>query len=374
VDERILFVDDEDSILQAFRRILHRKFIMDFATDGREALQKLESAGPFAVIVADMKMPGMDGIELLSRVRDQFPDTVRVMLTGQRDIDTAVDAVNQGSIFRFLNKPTDPEVLLNALNAALGQYRLVTAERELLEKTLRGSVEVLTELIALVSPSLRGRTNRLRKYAMHIVAGMRLADAWQYELAAMLALIGAVAIPPRIIDKVFLGETLDENETQVYENHPLLGRKLLAKIPRLSTVAAMIGAQNRPFSSYAESISPVAIGAQILCACIEFDRLSLTDNSRDQTLKKMRTDQGVFNPLILDALLDVQIIRPERTLARVNIMDLKPFMIIHKDVRAKNGITVIPAGQEVNQTILEILRSFAAGIGVIEPLEVLTEG
>jgi response regulator RpfG family c-di-GMP phosphodiesterase len=373
VDEKILFVDDEDSILQAFRRILHKRFIMDFANSGRAALAKMASDGPFAVIVADMKMPEMEGVELLSKVHDLYPDTVRIMLTGIRDIDVAVDAVNQGNIFRFLNKPTDPDMLANVLNAALTQYRLLTAERELLEKTLHGSVEVLTELIALVSPTIGHRTNRIRQYMMYVVSSLKLPDQWQYELAAMLSQIGTIAIPSEILEKSLLGETLSESESQILDNHPTLARKLLAKIPRLTTVSAMIGAQNKPFSAYPESISSSAVGAQILKACGDFDRYMQTDISRDAAIYQMKKQTGMYNPRILEALSEVSILKPEKVLAKLGIMELKPFMVINKDVRARNGITVIPAGQEINVTILEILRSFSSGIGVIEPIEVLTD-
>jgi hypothetical protein len=98
-----------------------------------------------------------------------------------------------------------------------------------------------------------------------------------------------------------------------------------------------------------------------------------TDISRDAAIYQMKKQTGMYNPRILEALSEVSILKPEKVLAKLGIMELKPFMVINKDVRARNGITVIPAGQEINVTILEILRSFSSGIGVIEPIEVLTD-
>jgi DNA-binding NtrC family response regulator len=78
--------------------------------------------GPFAVIVTDERMPGMDGIQVLAKVREVMPDTVRVMLTGKYDIDTAIEPVNQGEIFRFLTKPCDTETFIKALEDGIKQY------------------------------------------------------------------------------------------------------------------------------------------------------------------------------------------------------------------------------------------------------------
>ena len=99
--------------------------------------------GPYAVVVSDMRMPGMDGIELLSKIKARSPETIRVMLTGTGDFDTAINAINEGSIFRFLSKPCSKEVMAQTLTAALAQYRLVTAEKQIMEQTLSGCIRVL---------------------------------------------------------------------------------------------------------------------------------------------------------------------------------------------------------------------------------------
>jgi DNA-binding NtrC family response regulator len=103
--ERILLVDDDPNILDGFRRSLSREFLMETALGAELALKLVAENGPYAVVVSDMRMPGMDGVQFLSKVKAQSPDTIRVMLTGNADMDTAVHAINEGSIFRFLNKP-----------------------------------------------------------------------------------------------------------------------------------------------------------------------------------------------------------------------------------------------------------------------------
>src|SRR6478609_5248404 len=140
--EQILLVDDDRNILSGYRRNLRGEFLIDTAQGGQEALELLEKKGPYALVISDMRMPGMDGIAFLSKLKAMSPDTVRVMLTGNADTETAIEAINEGSIFRFLNKPCSKEILAKTITAGLVQYRLVTAEKQLLEQTLSGCLQV----------------------------------------------------------------------------------------------------------------------------------------------------------------------------------------------------------------------------------------
>jgi len=124
MSEKILFVDDEVNILDGLRRTLRGKFDVDTAVSGAEALAMIRSNGPYAVVVADMRMPGMNGIELLSTLHSQGSQSVRIMLTGNADRATAVDAVEKGHVFHFLSKPCSEEAMTRALQASLDLYRL----------------------------------------------------------------------------------------------------------------------------------------------------------------------------------------------------------------------------------------------------------
>src|SRR5450631_170470 len=149
---RILCVDDEPNVLHAIERQFRKRFEITIALGPDLALREIAERGPFAVVVSDLRMPGMDGVQFLARVRQISPDTVRIMLTGEADFSAAIEAVNQGNIFQFLSKPCPAEMLGRALDAALEQHALIMAERELLERTLTGSVEVLSEILSLVNP------------------------------------------------------------------------------------------------------------------------------------------------------------------------------------------------------------------------------
>lgn len=131
--EKILIVDDDVKMLDAYRRYIKKSFDMDAAKDGEQALTMMAQKGPYAVIISDFRMPGMDGIEFLARVRATASDSVRMMLTGYADLDIVMEAVNEGYIFRFMTKPCKPEILDDAIKAGVRQYQLIQKERELTE-------------------------------------------------------------------------------------------------------------------------------------------------------------------------------------------------------------------------------------------------
>ncbi len=119
---RILLVDDDPMLLAGLKRQLRREFEVFTAGGAQEALAVMGDSGPFSVVISDFRMPGMNGIELLSRVKDLNPDTVRMMLTGSTDLSTAVQAVNEGNIFQFHLKPCPSDTLARAIHDGIDKY------------------------------------------------------------------------------------------------------------------------------------------------------------------------------------------------------------------------------------------------------------
>jgi len=119
---RILLVDDDPQVLAALQRQLRHQFDVTATSDAREAMRLVVSSGPYAVVVSDLRMPGMDGVSLLFLIRQTAPETVRLLLTGDTDVESAIAAVNQGNIFRFLTKPCPADILIDVLNASVEQY------------------------------------------------------------------------------------------------------------------------------------------------------------------------------------------------------------------------------------------------------------
>jgi DNA-binding NtrC family response regulator len=123
VEEKILVVDDEKSVLDSIERLLHGEFSISKAQDADQGLELIQQCGPYAIVISDMRMPGINGARFLARVRKLAPATVTMLLTGYRDYDTAIVAVNEGHIFQYLKKPCKKENLVKAINLGLTQYR-----------------------------------------------------------------------------------------------------------------------------------------------------------------------------------------------------------------------------------------------------------
>ena len=127
-DERILCVDDDANLLESYQRQLRKRFHVETALSGEEGLAAIQRGKDYAVVVSDMRMPHMNGVEFLSKVREIAPRTVRIMLTGYADTQTVRDAVNDGQVFRLLTKPCPRETLATVLEAALDEHRAAAAQ------------------------------------------------------------------------------------------------------------------------------------------------------------------------------------------------------------------------------------------------------
>lgn len=131
---RILFVDDEIPVVLGLKRSLRQHFEVEGALGGRQALDMMKETGEFAVVVSDMRMPDMDGATFLREVRNLFPATVRIMLTGDQDKETPQEAINRGGVYRFLQKPCSADEMEKVLLKALHEYERVKDQRQQMEK------------------------------------------------------------------------------------------------------------------------------------------------------------------------------------------------------------------------------------------------
>ena len=374
--EKILCVDDEPNILEAYQRGLRKQFDIETALGAEQALAKIDARGPYAVVVSDMNMPGMDGIQLLSEIRQRAPHSVRFMLTGFADLETAVQAVNEGNIFRFLTKPCPLQVLAKALAAGMEQYRLVKAEKELLEKTLSGAIKVLTDILSLTNPTAFGHASRLRRVVGKLCEELGVDDPWQFEIAAMLSQIGCVTVPPDTLDKVYHGGTLKPEEVEMLEGHPAVGRDLVANIPRLENVAKIIACQQKRFVATGTPPDSVAgedipLGARILKVALDYDTLKWSGDTDLQVTVELRRRSGWYDPEVLAALETVVGFETAIEIQEIAVKDLAMHMIIAEDVTTTDGMLLVSKGQEVTPSLYQRLRNFAKNKRIKEPMRVL---
>ncbi len=363
MNQKILCVDDDPNILEGFKRQLREKFHLDTALGGEEGLKLVSKKDPYAVVISDMRMPGMDGVRFLSRVKDINPDSVRVMLTGHADVDTAIDAVNEGHIFRFLTKPCSSETFAKTITAGVRQFQLVMAERELLEKTLSRSIKVLIDILSLVSPIAFSCAVRLRKYVRHISLKLQLPYSWQYELSALLSQIGCVTLPPETLEKVFAGQELTKEEREMFDRHPSIGSDLLARIPRMETIAGIIKNHLKSFNEF-ESCSELkkrdsaALGSQILKVALEFDKLVRHGKLYNQAIATLKEKPKECDPLIIAALKEIEIDKTKETVKLLKVREIEEGMKINEDIRTKNGLLLVTKGHKVNYPLLLRLRNY----------------
>ena len=367
--EKILMVDDESSVLAGYQRIFRNEFQIDTVAGGAEALKALQATGPYAVVVSDMRMPEMNGDKLLAKIKLLAPDTVRIILTGNADIQSAVSAVNEGSIFRFLTKPCNKETLELALTAGLLQYRLVTAEKELLENTLQGSIQVLTEMLALVNPAAFGRALRIQRYMHHVAARMALPSPWRFDVAAMMSQLGCVTLHPDTIEAVNAGLPLTPGEQARFDAHPDVARDLLSKIPRLEPVAWMIAHQNDCAPALGDPVilepADVQLGANILRAALAFDDLVGKGMPKKEAAERLARNHKQFDPRIFGTLTEVGVDaeRAKMSVCDCDIDELVPSsaesgMFLEHELRTKAGLLLVAKGQEVTAPLIARLRSF----------------
>lgn len=371
--EKILFVDDEVHILDSMRRQLRKRFDIATAESGKEALEKFKTDGPFAVVVSDMRMPVMDGIKLLTYIKDLYPDTVRMMLTGNADQETAIEAVNKGQIFRFLNKPCPISVLVTSLALAQRQYRLLTAEKELLDKTLKGSINVLSELLSIANPTAFSSGVRIRSLALKVAQELSVTNLWQLEIAALMSQIGCVTLPGEILNKRYANVELSPEESEMLDKHPQVGASLLENIPRLEGVVSIIRKQLQAFSAYDPGdLDPeeINIGAQILRTVLDYDLLLFQGLNQREAIKHLGQQMDVYNPEIVLKLSNIKMSEELTRIVSLRVKELAVGMYVEENIMARNGTLLTPKGQEITWPVLQGLLNFSKQLGVVEPVRV----
>ena len=367
---QVMIVDDERLVTDAFRRTLRGRYDLLTAGSGAEALDQLGAAGKagqtVAVIVSDMMMPGMNGAEFLGHARQVAPDAIQLILSGQADLTSTVAAVNNGNLFRFLTKPCPPEEVCTAIDGALRQHQLITGERDLLERTLQGAVEVLTEVLSLTSPLAFSRSRTLCDLVEGTLARLGAPADWQVRLAALLSQIGCVAVPPEVLEQAAAGRFHSADEQQTYFSHPRLAQALLQRIPRLETVAQWVGDQ--PVDPAQQpTAAPPGVAAVFSAAAAFLLRCESGWAPRDV----VRELAGVgYPPNLLEALLAASVPAQVETTQELQAHQVHEGMLLDQDVLTTAGMVLVRRGERVSATLAARLANFARTVGVVEPIRV----
>lgn len=376
---RILCVDDEQLVLDGLSRTLRSHYVVETVTSGAQALDRLRTGEPYAVVVSDQRMPQMDGVRLLAHIRTVVPSTVRVLLTGQADMESAIAAVNEGNIFRFLTKPCSTDTLLKALEACIEQYRLVTSEKVLLEETLRGSIKALIDILSMANPTAFGRATRVRACVDELMAHFKIKERWPTEVAAMLSQIGCVTLPAATSEKLYRGEALEDFEQEMVKRMPHVAEKCLSNIPRIEAVREILHQLSRNFAA-AKQRSDAAIdeeipwGARALKIALDFDLLDSGESQSDHPFAIMRGRKGWYDPEILEALAGLRGSPQEKIqMLELSIRELTIGMVFGEDLKSSKGLLLIARGQEVTPALLERMRNFSPELAIREPVRMILQ-
>jgi CheY-like chemotaxis protein len=374
---RILCVDDEPQILEALSVNLGRRFQVSTALSGAAGLEKLRTDEPYAVLMSDMRMPGMDGATLLKHACAEVPDTVRILLTGQSDLNSAIAAVNEGQIFRFLSKPCPAPILIKTLESAVEQNRLLTAEKVLLEQTLHGSIRTLTDILALTNPAAFGRGQRVKRTVISLAARVGLVERWPLEVAAMVCQIGCVILPPKVVEALEQGRPLSNDERTMVDRVPATTKQLLSHIPRLEPVLEILNYPNARLSSPdRQSVSlpdfkATPLPVRILALALDRDALEAAGANADTVRQTLRLRADRYDPTLIEALEAEDASETNTAVTKeLRIQDLTVGMSFIDDVKTASGTLLIVRGNDVTPGVLERLRNFHLSVGVREPIRV----
>ncbi len=405
--DTILLVDDEENILKALYRLLRREgYNLITTTSPREAL-KIVQKEPVAVVVSDQRMPEMTGTELLAEIKAIKPDIVRIILTGYADMTSALEAINQGEVFRFVSKPWNDGELRSTLRQAAFQHYLVkenkrllrvtneqnkklkelniNLEKKVLERTeqlhqkhqqlkglyrrlqvnFRDTVKVFVELMELFDPYLGGHSKRVASLVKHLARMLNITgvDLNLVEIAAFLHDIGLVGAPKEIYRERY--QSLTPAQQALYRSHPEIGYSLLYKIEFLRQVAVVVRSHHERFDGqgFPDGLPNVAIpiGARIIHVVSVYDEFIRRDRlSREDALKRLNKLSGtVLDPAIVHALEDsFATMRPIATKVAIELKDLKVGMQLAEDVRTASGRMLMSKDSELTEAHIERLTKF----------------
>lgn len=347
MNPKVIFIDDEPHILKAFVRLFRKEEIDIFTSTSPEEVCQLIQTETFALIVSDQRMPELEGTKLLERVRDLSPATIRIILTGYADKDAAIEAINQGSVYRFLTKPWNDDELRNEVKRAIDEYTLRQENRRLQELTqsqndelkdlnqnLERKVKERTEKVTLLNQQLKqGFIGSIRAMAqlgeMHssdlgehakrvtIITGQiakqlgyQLDELFQINSAALLHDIGKIELPANLLSKPY--DKLIPAEQRLVQNHVLLGEQIAQMVPSLEKAAVLIRHHHERFngSGYPDGLKgeEIPLGSRIIGVADYYDHLQNSRSSSQQKspeaiLESMGRLTGTwFDPKVVSAL------------------------------------------------------------------------
>ncbi len=365
-------IDDDRDILASYQVNFRKDLIVRIAENAVQAIEALEAEDDIGVIVSDYKMPDIDGVSLLKMLKQLYPDPIRIMITGYADLKTAINAVNEGSIFRFLTKPIPTPEFKTILQDALIQYNLKKNEKELLNNTLKGTLKLLIDLISLSLPQTLNPGTRSRAIARRIAQKMGIEEIWELEVASLLSYIGMLLLPHEIIEKKSRSVELSPSEKQIFRTHPELGSKLLKNIPRFENIANAILYQDENFASRDDAHRKndnIPLYSRIIRVANDYAYHLDSGNSPLEAYDNMLETYYYYDPEVLEILLsEVVGIDNSRKIKQLKLSELKSGMVTAKAIKDERDTVLLAKDKEISEPLLVRLNQVSKIRNIIEPI------
>ena len=234
----ILIIDDNPvnrSVMDSICKSLG--YLTITAVDGYDATEKVRSSLPHLILL-DIEMPGMDGKEFLKKFKatKEGKEVPVLMVTSVEEVESMIECFKEGAN-DYITKPFEPEVLKARIENSLSKYLLHKIEKDLLDKTFSGTIKILSDVLSTLSPVLFGRANRIRRIARLLCDELAYSNPWEVEMASLFSLLGCIALPEEILDKLSKGKVLLPDEKSQFDKHPISGYRFISQIPRLESVS-----------------------------------------------------------------------------------------------------------------------------------------
>jgi CheY-like chemotaxis protein len=366
-------VDDNPANLKLLEEMLRQRGheVRSFPL-GRLALEGAAQEPP-DLFLLDINMPEMNGYEVCEQLKQSelLADIPVIFLSALDAIEDKVKGFRSGGV-DYISKPFRFEEVQARVETHLDLRRAQQAEHDLLEKTLNGAVRTLWELVQITSPVLALRSGAIRDIVQRIGKRMGIRDAWQYELAATLSLVGCIALPDEVFERAYCGQEISPDEQQMFQAHPQTAARLLSNIPRLEMVAEMIRGQRDPETeSYTKDESRQ--GARMLHLALELDRRIYKGAASNCALAELRQSHR-FEDRMLDTLDGYSPAPLEFESRMLPIRELRAGMVLEKDFWGNGNLLVLKKGTVLTETWIERLENFAKARGSQELIGVRVPG
>jgi CheY-like chemotaxis protein len=304
-------------------------------------------------------MPEMNGYEVCQQLKASasLSEIPVIFLSALVEIEDKIKAFRSGGV-DYISKPFQFEEVQARVETHIHLRRAIQIEHDLLERTLGGAVSTLWEMVQLTSPALAARTGAIRAIVAALAKQLEVPNAWECELAATLCLVGCLTLPDEVFERGYRGQELSAEERRMFQAHPQRAASLIAKIPRLEEVSAMIQRQQR-HAAAATTGDTCSVGAEILHLAMEFDRRVYRGLSAAAALAALRLSRK-FDVRALEALASYTPAPSGFEVRRMPIRELRAGMVLEMDLMSSNGnLLILKQGTVLTETWLERLENFA---------------